>query len=53
MQGIGRLTRRAADRWVRGAFFELFLGCAFFPVRRRLAARPPAGNASRWVLVLK
>ena len=40
----------AVDRWVRGAFFELFLGFRFFPVRQRVSAHPPATNASRWAL---
>ena len=43
-----RLTQRAVDRWVRGAFFERFRGFEFSPFRRRDSALPPAANASRW-----
>ena len=45
-----RPTKRAVDRWVRGAFFELFRGFEFFPFQRRVSALPPATNASRWAV---
>ena len=31
------LTQRAVGRWVRAAFIGYFLGCAFFPFRRRIS----------------
>jgi len=34
------------------AFFSLFRGFKFFPLPSRVAARPLAGNANRWALVI-
>jgi len=43
-----RLTKRAPDAGDSGAIPSLFLRLSFFPVGRRSAARPSAGNANRW-----
>jgi hypothetical protein len=40
----GRLTMCAVDRWVRGTFSDLFHDFSFFPFRRRISSRPPAGT---------
>jgi len=47
------LTKRAPDAGESGAIPCLFLRLSIFPVGRRPAARPSAGNANRWVLVHK
>ena len=43
-----RLTKRAPDAGDSGAIPSLFLRLSIFPVGRRSAARPSAGNAHRW-----
>jgi len=43
-----RLTKRAPDAGDSGAIPSLFLRLSIFPVGRRPAARPSAGNANRW-----
>jgi hypothetical protein len=43
------LTKRAPDAGDSGAIPSLFLRLSIFPVGRRPAARPSAGNANRWV----
>ena len=48
-----RPTKRAPDAGDSGAIPSLFLRLSIFPVGRRPAARPSAGNANRWVLALK
>ena len=45
-----RLTKRAPDAGDSGAIPSIFLRLSIFPVGRRSAARPSAGNANRWVL---
>jgi len=42
-------TKRAPDAGDSGAIPSLFLRLSVFPVGRRSAARPSAGNANRWV----
>jgi len=42
-----RLTKRAPDAGDSGAIPSLFLRLNIFPVGRRSAARPSAGNANR------
>src|SRR3990167_4797630 len=44
----GKLTKRAPDAGESGAIPSLFLRLSIFPVGRRSAARPSAGNANRW-----
>jgi hypothetical protein len=44
-----RLTKRAPDAGDSGAIPSIFLRLVIFPVGRRSAARPSAGNANRWV----
>jgi hypothetical protein len=41
-------TKRAPDAGDSAAFPSLFLRLSIFPVGRRSAARPSAGNANRW-----
>ena len=41
------LTKRAPDAGDSGAIPSLFLRLSIFPVGRRPAARPSAGNANR------
>jgi len=43
-----RPTKRAPDAGDSGAIPSLFLRLIIFPVGRRSAARPSAGNANRW-----
>ncbi len=43
------LTKRAPDAGDSGAIPSLFLRLIIFPVGRRSAARPSAGNANRWL----
>jgi hypothetical protein len=43
-----RPTKRAPDAGDSGAIPSLFLRLSIFPVGRRPAARPSAGNANRW-----
>ena len=43
------LTKRAPDAGESGAIPSSFLRLSFFPVGRRSAARPSAGNANRWL----
>ena len=45
-----RPTKRAPDAGDSGAIPSIFLRLIIFPVGRRPAARPSAGNANRWVL---
>jgi len=52
-QGTKRLTKRAPDAGESGAIPSLFLRLIFFPVGRRPAARPSAGNANRWAFPRK
>jgi len=51
-QGSGKQagcpTKRAPDAGDSGAIPSLFLRLSIFPVGRRSAARPSAGNANRW-----
>jgi hypothetical protein len=42
------LTKRAPDAGESGAIPSIFLRLIIFPVGRHPAARPSAGNASRW-----
>jgi hypothetical protein len=42
-----RLTKRAPDAGDSGAIPSIFLRLSIFPVGRRSAARPSAGNANR------
>jgi hypothetical protein len=42
-------TKRAPDAGDSGAIPSLFPRLSIFPVGRRPAARPSAGNANRWV----
>jgi len=42
------LTKRAPDAGDSGAIPSSFLRLSIFPVGRRPAARPSAGNANRW-----
>jgi hypothetical protein len=42
-------TKRAPDAGDSGAIPSIFLRLSIFPVGRRSAARPSAGNANRWV----
>jgi len=49
---IQRPTKRAPDAGDSGAIPSLFLRLNIFPVGRRSAARPSAGNANRWALVI-
>ncbi len=41
------LTKRAPDAGESGAIPSIFLRLSIFPVGRRSAARPSAGNANR------
>jgi len=43
-----RLTKRAPDAGDSGAIPSIFLRLSIFPVGRRPAAHPSAGNANRW-----
>jgi len=45
-------TKRAPDAGDSGAIPSSFLRLSIFPVGRRSAARPSAGNANRWAAVL-
>jgi hypothetical protein len=45
-------TKRAPDAGDSGAFPSIFLRLSIFPVGRRPAARPSAGNANRWAVPL-
>ena len=45
-----RPTKRAPDAGDSGAISSIFLRLSIFPVGRRSAARPSAGNANRWAL---
>jgi hypothetical protein len=47
-----RPTKRAPDAGDSGAIPSIFLRLSIFPVGRRPAARPSAGNANRWAAVL-
>jgi len=51
--GKKRPTQRAPDAGDSGAIPSLFLRLSIFPVGRRPAARPSAGNANRWALARK
>ncbi len=44
-------TKRAPDAGESGAIPSIFLRLSIFPVGRRSAARPSAGNANRWAAV--
>ncbi len=46
-------TKRAPDAGDSGAIPSLFLRLSIFPVGRRPAARPSAGNANRWAFPLQ
>ncbi len=43
-----RPTKRAPDAGDSGEISGIFLRLSIFPVGRRSAARPSAGNANRW-----
>ena len=43
-------TKRAPDAGDSAAFSSIFLRLSIFPIGRRSAARPSAGNANRWAL---
>ena len=45
---IQRPTKRAPDAGDSGEISSLFLRLSIFPVGRRSAVRPSAGNANRW-----
>jgi len=47
-QWAGCPTKRAPDAGDSAAFSSIFLRLSIFPVGRRPAARPSAGNANRW-----
>jgi len=53
-QGSGKQagcpTKRAPDAGDSAAFSSLFLRLSIFPIGRRSAARPSAGNANRWAV---
>jgi hypothetical protein len=47
----GRLPNKACTRrWGFGGIFKIFLRLSIFPIGRRSAARPSAGNANRWAV---
>ncbi len=48
-----RPTKRAPDAGDSGAIPSIFLRLSIFPVGRRSAARPSAGNANRWAVPCK
>ena len=48
LQTKNGLTKRAPDAGESGAIPSISLRLSFFPVGRRPAARPSAGNANRW-----
>jgi hypothetical protein len=48
-----RLTKRAPDAGESAAIPSSFLRLSIFPVGRRSAAHPSAGNANRWAAVRK
>ena len=48
-----RPTKHAPDAGDSGAIPSLFLRLSLFPVGRRSAARPSAGNANRWAFALQ
>ena len=51
LAGQGRgLTKRAPDAGDSAPFSSIFLRLIIFPIGRRSAARPSAGNANRWAL---
>jgi len=45
-------TKRAPDAGDSGAIPSSFLRLSIFPIGRRPAARPSAGNANRWAASL-
>ena len=47
-----RPTKRAPDAGDSGAIPSISLRLSIFPVGRRSAARPSAGNANRWAVVI-
>jgi hypothetical protein len=47
----GCLTKRAPDAGDSGAIPSISLRLSIFPVGRRPAARPSAGNANRWLAI--
>ncbi len=48
MVGQRRPTKRAPDAGDSGEISGSFLRLSIFPIGRRSAARPSAGNANRW-----
>jgi len=48
LQVKSKPTKRAPDAGDSGAIPSIFLRLSIFPVGRRSAARPSAGNANRW-----
>ena len=44
-------TKRAPNAGESGAIPSIFLRLSIFPVGRRPAARPSAGNANRWARI--
>ncbi len=49
----GYPTKRAPDAGDSGEIPSIFLRLIIFPVGRRSAARPSAGNANRWAFALQ
>jgi hypothetical protein len=47
LQALPHLTKRAPDAGDSAAFSSIFLRLSIFPIGRRPAARPSAGNANR------
>jgi hypothetical protein len=52
-QSKSGLTKRAPDAGDSAAFSNIFLRLSIFPIGRHSAARPSAGNASRWLASAK
>jgi hypothetical protein len=46
-------TKRAPDAGDSAPFSSIFLRLSLFPIGRRSAARPSAGNANRWLAAPK
>jgi len=53
LQPVGCYFMLTPDAGESGAIPSLFLRLSIFPVGRRPAARPSAGNANRWAFVTK
>ena len=48
-----RANKACTRRWDSGAIPNLCLRLSIFPVGRRSAARPSAGNANRWAVQIE